>query len=77
MSTAAYAPPKAVDGKPVGEEVARVHRIRITLTSRNVANLEKGAPRTSCSCSCRDDYGAPALGDSPLTLCCALQSART
>ena len=34
---------KAV-GKPGQEEdVAQVHRIRITLTSRNVKNLEKGA----------------------------------
>ena len=35
--------------KPVGkpgaeEETAPVHRIRITLTSRNVKNLEKGTP---------------------------------
>lgn len=44
MSTAtpvaAYAPPKG-EGKGVSEESARVHRIRITLTSRNVASLEK------------------------------------
>ena len=43
MSTAtpvaAYAPPKG-EGKGT-EETARVHRIRITLTSRNVASLEK------------------------------------
>lgn len=28
-------------GKAAGEELQRVHRIRITLTSKNVANLEK------------------------------------
>ena len=38
---------KPAAGKPgVEEEAAPVHRIRITLTSRNVANLEKGAPST-------------------------------
>ncbi len=40
MSTA-YKPPQG-EGKAAGEEVARVQRIRITLTSKNVANLEKG-----------------------------------
>ena len=36
---------KPAAGKPgLEEEAAPVHRIRITLTSRNVANLEKGAP---------------------------------
>lgn len=34
------APVKAVKGV---EDDAKLHRIRITLTSRNVANLEKGA----------------------------------
>ena len=39
---------KAV-GKPGQEEdVAQVHRIRITLTSRNVKNLEKGAKLLPC-----------------------------
>ena len=38
---------KAV-GKPGQEEdVAQVHRIRITLTSRNVKNLEKGTQQPS------------------------------
>lgn len=32
-----------VKGKGLGQEEARVHRIRITLTSKNVKNLEKGA----------------------------------
>lgn len=31
-----------VKGKGLGQEEARVHRIRITLTSKNVKNLEKG-----------------------------------
>ena len=31
-----------VKAKGLGQEEARVHRIRITLTSRNVKNLEKG-----------------------------------
>jgi hypothetical protein len=42
MSTA-YKPPQG-EGKSAAEELQRVHRIRITLTSKNVANLEKGAP---------------------------------
>lgn len=32
-----------VKGKGLGQEESRVHRIRITLTSKNVKNLEKGA----------------------------------
>jgi small subunit ribosomal protein S20e len=40
MSAAAAAPYKAPAAK-AEEEVQRMHRIRITLTSRNVANLEK------------------------------------
>lgn len=35
----AYVPPVKKDAAPTEEDV--VHRIRITLTSRNVANLEK------------------------------------
>lgn len=31
-----------VKGKGLGQEEAHVHRIRITLTSKNVKNLEKG-----------------------------------
>jgi len=42
MSTAYKAPQG--EGKSAAEELQRVHRIRITLTSKNVANLEKGAP---------------------------------
>ena len=42
MATAYKAPQG--EGKSVAEELQRVHRIRITLTSKNVANLEKGAP---------------------------------
>jgi hypothetical protein len=38
---AAYKPPQT-EGKTAAEEIQRVHRIRITLTSKNVANLEKG-----------------------------------
>ena len=41
MATA-YKPPQA-EGKSAAEEIQRIHRIRITLTSKNVANLEKGA----------------------------------
>jgi small subunit ribosomal protein S20e len=44
----AYVPPTKAEGKEGAAEVAHVHRIRITLTSKNVANLEKGA-RRSCS----------------------------
>lgn len=40
MATA-YKPPQG--GKGADEEAVRVHRIRITLTSKNVVNLEKGA----------------------------------
>lgn len=40
MATA-YKPPQA-GGKGADEEAVRVHRIRITLTSKNVVNLEKG-----------------------------------
>jgi hypothetical protein len=41
---AAVAKPAAA-GKPgLEEELPQVHRIRITLTSRNVKSLEKGAP---------------------------------
>jgi small subunit ribosomal protein S20e len=36
----AYKPPVGKAGQE--EEVSQVHRIRITLTSRNVKNLEKG-----------------------------------
>lgn len=36
-STMSYVKPKGL-----GQEEARVHRIRITLTSKNVRNLEKG-----------------------------------
>ncbi len=43
---------KPAAGKPgVEEEAAPVHRIRITLTSRNVSNLEKGAPPTPPACA--------------------------
>ena len=36
----------AMKSKQIEEDPAvKVHRIRITLTSRNVKNLEKGAPR--------------------------------
>ena len=42
MSTPYKAP--GGEGKSAAEELQRVHRIRITLTSKNVANLEKGAP---------------------------------
>ena len=36
----------AMKSKQFEEDAAvKVHRIRITLTSRNVKNLEKGAPR--------------------------------
>lgn len=39
-------------GKPGQEEdVAQVHRIRITLTSRNVKNLEKGEQLGLTSCA--------------------------
>ena len=31
--------------KEIEGDTVKVHRIRITLTSRNVKNLEKGAPR--------------------------------
>lgn len=41
--TTPYKAPQG-EGKAAGEETVRVHRIRITLTSKNVANLEKGAP---------------------------------
>ena len=41
MATA-YKPPQT-EGKAGDVETARVHRIRITLSSRHVANLEKGA----------------------------------
>ena len=40
--TTPYKAPQG-EGKAAGEETVRVHRIRITLTSKNVANLEKGA----------------------------------
>jgi len=41
-SGAAYMDASAkATGKAAGEELQRVHRIRITLTSKNVANLEK------------------------------------
>lgn len=43
-----------VKGKGLGQEEARVHRIRITLTSKNVKNLEKGKystpPQMETSC---------------------------
>lgn len=36
---------KPAAGKPgLEEEGSQIHRIRITLTSRNVKNLEKGGP---------------------------------
>jgi len=36
---------KPAAGKPgLEEEGSQIHRIRITLTSRNVKNLEKGTP---------------------------------
>lgn len=47
MAESAPAPkyvPK-IPGKGVDEDLAPIHKIRITLTSRNVKNLEKGAPR--------------------------------
>ncbi len=38
-------PGKPAVGKPgLEEEAPQVHRIRITLTSKHVKNLEKGAP---------------------------------
>ena len=43
MATPYKAPMGAVT-KPAEEESVRVHRIRITLTSKNVVNLEKGTP---------------------------------
>jgi len=39
----AYKAPGGNSAKEVMGEVQRVHRIRITLTSKNVQNLEKGA----------------------------------
>ena len=45
----AYKPPVGKPGQE--EEVAQVHRIRITLTSRNVKNLEKGAHLEQWWCS--------------------------
>lgn len=53
-TTAAYQPPAVAAGKGEGKgdaggEVASVHRIRITLTSKNVANLEKGARAVSAA----------------------------
>ena len=47
-------------GKPgLEEDAAPIHRIRITLTSRNTAALEKGAN----GCTCRDS--ALAAADAP------------
>lgn len=46
MATA-YKPPQG--GKGADEEAVRVHRIRITLTSKNVVNLEKGERRRARS----------------------------
>ena len=40
----------AMKAKQFEEDAAvKVHRIRITLTSRNVKNLEKGEPPLSCT----------------------------
>jgi small subunit ribosomal protein S20e len=36
-----YVPPVKKDAAGVGEDEEQIHRIRITLTSRNVTNLEK------------------------------------
>jgi hypothetical protein len=48
---ATLAPGKGKPGFEAGDaEAARVHRIRITLSSRNVANLEKGALRGGVRC---------------------------
>lgn len=41
-----------VKGKGLGQEEARVHRIRITLTSKNVKNLEKGEKALEYSLLC-------------------------
>ena len=41
MATA-YKPPVGAGKTGAEEETVRVHRIRITLTSKNVVNLEKG-----------------------------------
>ena len=41
---------KPAAGKPgLEEEGSQIHRIRITLTSRNVKNLEKGATQNDVS----------------------------
>ena len=39
---AAAPPPFKISAKTAAEEGERIHKIRITLSSRNVANLEKG-----------------------------------
>jgi hypothetical protein len=57
MSTAYKAPQG--EGKSAAEELQRVHRIRITLTSKNVANLEKGAPPLPEPLPCAARAGPP------------------
>ena len=41
--TTPYKAPMGATKPAADEEAVRVHRIRITLTSKNVMNLEKGA----------------------------------
>jgi hypothetical protein len=43
MSSAPAPGPFKASAKAAAEEGERIHRIRITLSSRNVKNLEKGA----------------------------------
>ena len=53
MAATATAPPafkpSALQKAGVEEDAASSHRIRITLTSRNVKNLEKGEQLLDCS----------------------------
>ncbi len=63
--------------KPVGkpgleEDTAPVHRIRITLTSRNVKNLEKGAPPCPHA-SVLECLWATSFGVCPLCVTCRVQ----
>jgi small subunit ribosomal protein S20e len=74
MATA-YKPPQT-EGKAGEQETARVHRIRITLSSRHVANLEKGAPALpTAACNSRHFHthgGRSPLSSLPCTVCADL-----
>ena len=70
MATA-YKPPQTEGKAGEGGEVARVHRIRITLSSRHVANLEKGASSSAQAARSSRHVHSPVTAH-PVPLPCAV-----